>query len=434
MTQASQADPATVRAPSLFHHYDFMKLWIGESISVFGSQFSPIAILFVATNTLNFQPIQFGILAALGTLAFLVFGLPVGVWADRKRRKRTMIGADVGRAVILLAIPLAAIFGGLSAELLYAVALTTGILTVFFEICYQSYLPTLVERRQLVEANSKLQASAASAQTTGPTLATVVISLISAPAAIVGDVIGYFSSAAFLTSIRRPEVVVPMREGRSALMDIKEGLAVVFGDARLRSIAGSTATANLFSSAWGAILFPYLIRELGLPLVELGVIFSIGAAGGILGAIVASRIAKNIGVGTTVILSAFVFSLLQTPLYFVSSSNAFFLLVPAFFGASLGSVVYNVGQVSFRQALVSVELQGRMNATMRTLVWGTLPIGGLLGGLLGQLYGYHTAIGIAVAGGMLAFLWVLFSPVRGIKDIPNAPLISSNPEGTLKSV
>ncbi len=411
----------TPKPQSLFHHADFTKLWVGETISVFGSQFSPIAIQYIATTILVLQPIEFGILGALGTLAFLVFGLPVGVWADRHRRKRTMIVADVGRALILLSIPVAAFSFGLSAELLYVVALTTGTLTVFFEICYQSYLPSLVERRQLVEANSKLQISAATAQTVGPTLSTVVVSFIFAPVAIAGDVVGYFSSAGFLSVIRKPEEALPKREGRSAWRDVKEGLSVVFGDPRLRSIAGCTATANLFSSAWGAILFPYLLREQGLPIIELGVIFSVGASGGILGGVVASRVAKKLGVGVTIIASSFIFSLLQTALYFVTPSNAFILLVPAIFGGALGSVIYNVAQVSYRQALVAVNLQGRMNATMRTLVWGTIPVGSFLGGVLGQLLGYHTAVGIAVGGGMLAFVWVLLSPVRGIKEIPSAP-------------
>ena len=407
-----------------------MKLWIGETISGIGSNFSPIAIQFYAATVLVLQPLQFGILSALGTLAFLVFGLPVGLWADRRRRKKTMIITDVGRALILLSIPVAAILGTISVELFYVVALMTGILTVFFEICYQSYLPSLIERRQLVEANSKLQSTAATAQTVGPSLAVVVVSIITAPAAVIGDVIGYFTSAGFLAGIKKPEVApLPAKSGaRSALADIKEGLAVVLGDKRLRSIAGCTATSNLFSSAWGAILFPYLLKEQGLSILALGPILSIGAMGGIIGGVFASRISRRLGIGRTIIATAFLFSVVQSLLYFVTPSDAFYVLLPVFFGISFGGVVYNVAQVSFRQALVSDALQGRMNASIRTIVWGTLPIGGFLGGVLGQLFGYHTAVGISVAGGLLAFLWVLFSPVRKMKEIPNEPLIFSRHE------
>ncbi|MGD0477165.1 MAG: MFS transporter [Nitrososphaerales archaeon] len=399
---------------------DFLKLWVGESISVFGSQFSPIAIQYAAKIILDAQPIQFGILSALGTLSFLLFGIPVGLYADSHRRKITMIYADVGRALILLSIPVTALLGFLSMNLFYIVAFTTGVLTVFFEICYQSYLPSLVERSKLVVANSRLQTSAATASASGPTVATTLIQIISAPMVIIGDVIGYFSSAAFLSSISKPEPPIARRKDRSAWSDVKEGLSVVFRDSRLRSIAGCTAMSNLFTSAYGAVLIPYLLG-LNVSILVLGPIFSIGAIGGIIGALVSLRLSNRLGIGRSIVVFAFLFSVFQLPIYFATKDTVFLLLAPAFFGTSFGSVVYNVNQVSFRQSLVSTDLQGRMNATMRTLVWGTLPVGGLLGGVLSQAMGYHTAVGIAVAGASLAFLWVVFSPVRGIKEMPTPP-------------
>jgi len=413
------------KASDIYIDSDFLKLWIGESISVFGSQFSPLAILVIATLALHAEPIQFGILAALGTLSFLVFGIPVGLYADRHRRKKTMIYADVGRALILLTIPLATVFGVLSMNLLYFVAFTSGVLTVFFEICYQSYLPSLVERAKLVVANSRLQTTAASAQAMGPGIATTIIPIVTAPVAIIGDVIGFFSSAAFLSSIRKPEPAMVPKAGRSAWKDVKEGLAVVFGDRRLRAIAGTTATSNLFTSAYGAVLFPYLIGQLGVPLFVVGVSFSVGAIGGIIGAVISQKLSNKLGIGRSIVVFAFLFSVVQLPIYFVTRETALLLLAPVFFATSFGGVVYNVNKVSFRQSLVSTELQGRMNATMRTIVWGTLPIGGLLGGAMSQAFGYQTAIGISLVGAAIAFVFVLFSPVRGIKEMPVPPDVSN---------
>jgi MFS family permease len=412
---------------SLLGNADFLKLWIGESISVFGSQFSPLAIAIAAKVLLNASPIEFGILAAAGTAPFLVFGLPVGVWADRHRKKRTMIFADVGRALILLTIPVAAVFNGLSMNLFYVVAYTTGILTVFFEICYQSYLPSLVERNQLVDANSKLQASQATATSLGPATAGVVVHFFSAPLAILGDVLGYFSSATSLSVIRKNEPTILLRPGRSAWKELKEGLDVVLGDNRLRSIAASTSSANLFASAWGAIFVPYAIQELGFTALNIGVVLSLGAVGGIVGALLSRRISDRIGVGWTMILSIAIAGVAGIPVYFAVSGNAFLVLSLSFFFAYMGSVVYNVNQVSYRQALVALELQGRLNATMRTIVWGTLPLGGLLGGVLGEIFGYHAAIGIGVAAGAFAFLFMLFSPVRRVKRIPEQAETRNDP-------
>ncbi|MBI3841210.1 MAG: MFS transporter [Thaumarchaeota archaeon] len=431
--ESIQPDPQNPTLPkkpqSLFHHPDFMKLWIGESISVVGSQFSPFAITIAAHDILHAQRIEFGILAGLGTLPFLLFGLPVGVWADRYRRKPTMIYADLGRALILLSVPLAWIFGYLSMGLFYVVAFTTGVLTVFFEICYQSYLPSLVERSELVEANGKLQSTQASAGFVGPPLATTMVQIASAPIAILGDVIGYFSSAGFLSSIKKPEEALPRKEGRSALKDIKEGLSVVFGDTRLRSIAGCTATANLFSSAWGAIMIPYMLEDLALAEWQVGIPFVGFAVGGLIGAVLSSRISKKIGVGWTIIVFAVAFGVAPIPIYFATPGLAIPVIAVSSLFASMGSVLYNISQVSFRQALVPMEIQGRMNATMRTIVWGTLPIGGITGGILAQVLGYHTAIGLAIAAGSLAFLFVLFSPVRGIKEIPSGPQLTAKPAG-----
>jgi len=413
-------------AESLFKHSDFMKLWIGQTISVFGAQFSPIAIQFAALYMLNAQRIQYGILSAAGTVPFLIFGLPVGVWADRYRKKRTMIVANIARAIILASVPLAWLVGVLSMTEFYVVAFVTGVLAVFFEICYQSYLPTLVERSQLVDANSKLQTSQATGGGIGPALAGAVVSVVSAPLAIFGDVVGYICSVGFLSSIKKTESVVLRVAGRSTWADMREGLAIVAKDVRLRSIVGCSATASLFSQAYGAILIPFMVQDFGFGAFEVGLVLSASAVGGILGAAVSQRIPRRIGVGPTIILSAVGFSVIPIGLYFAAGDDAFPVLAVVLSVSSFAAVVYNVSQVSFRQALVSIGLQGRINATNRTIVWGMLPVGGLLGGVLAQVFGYHLAVGICVFAGLLAILWVLFSPVRRIREIPGLPEIESS--------
>ena len=329
-----------------------------------------------------------------------------------------MIYADIGRAAMLALIPVSTVLGFLSINLFYVVATGTGILTVFFEIAYQSYVPTLVERGQIVDANGKLETTRAASSGFGPTIAGIAISVVSAPIAVLADTAGYLSSAGFLAWIRKPEPKT-VRVNRSTWGDIRQGLGVVLGDRRLWQIAACTGTANLFSGALFAIIVPYLGRDLSIssPLI-LGLIFSGSALGSILGGLTSSRVAARLGVGRTIILSAFVSGIPTAGLYFASGPLAPAVLAATLFVVGIGVVLYNVTQVSYRQSLVPREVQGRMNATMRFIVTGALPIGSFLGGVLGEAFGLHAAIGISISGESLAFLWVLFSPVRGVRSFP----------------
>ncbi len=362
-----------------------------------------------------------GLLAFFNTIPFLTLGLLVGVWADRHRRRRIMILADFGRASVLFVIPAAYfLFGiqGLSMTMLYTVTLLAGVLTVFFEIAYQANIPTLVQKNQIMEANSKMETSRSVAQVAGPSTAGFVIHILSAPAAVFGDVLGYLSSSVSLLSLRRPEPPMVKAPNRSTWHDVREGLSVVFGDARLRSIAGATATSNLFSSAFGALTVIYLYNDLGLSYFDIGLAFGLGSLGGVLGAITARRFIHRVGVGPAIVLSIGVFSPVAVLYYFATPSDAFLVATLVTFFVSVGVLWYNIPQVSYRQALVPREVQGRMNATMRTIVWGTIPLGGLLGGGVGALIGTRETMGLMALLGSLAFLWVLLSPIRKVREIP----------------
>ena len=405
---------------SLLKDNDFLKFWTGQAISVFGSQFSGLAIPYAATVILKASPFQFGVLGTLGSIAFLLFSLNVGVWVDRHRRKVTMIFADFGRAAILAVVPIGYLLGFLSMNLFFLLAFFQGLLTVFFEISYQSYVPTLVERDQLVDANGKLETTRALSQGFGPSLAGLVISFVSAPIAVIGDTLGYLSSAISLSLIRKPEQKQE-KTTRSTWEDIREGLGVVFGDRRLWQIAACTGTANLFSSGLFAIVVPYLVNGLGLTAFEIGIVFSAGAVGSVLAGITSSRVSQALGVGRSIILSAFLFGLPTAGIYLAGGGMAMPILGLSFFVQGVGVVIYNVTQVSYRQSLVPRNLLGRMNATMRFIVTGAQPIGAFIGGVLGQAYGFHEAIGISVVGTSLAFLWVMFSPIRSVKAMPSMP-------------
>ena len=435
-------ETAAVQKETLWRNSNFLKLWTSETISQFGGQFTGLALGLTAIIILNANPVEKGILDFAGSVPWLIFGLVAGVWIDRHRKQRIMVISNILRGSILALIPIGAVLGvitKLGLPFLYAISFCVGFLQVFFDITYQSFLPSLVRRDQLVEGNRNLQASASTAQVAGPTIAGIVISILTAPIAIAVDACSFFASAFALGRIAHEEAINSEIEKPSVLADIREGLHVVFSDRRLRMIAGCTGTSNFFSTALGTLFLLYLIQPspagLGvsenLAGVTAGIIFSVASIGALVGVGISSRVAKSIGVGPAILGSILIGGLGAVPYYTSGSLTASPLFTLGGFAVNwsmlsimagqfvsfIATVVYNVNQVSLRQAIVPLRLQGRMNATMRFLVWGTIPLGALTGGLLGEFLGLRTAIGIAILGGSLAFLWVLLSPVRSLKKI-----------------
>src|SRR3989475_68813 len=431
----------TERPTSLWHHPNFLKLWTSDTISQFGTQFSAYAIPFTAL-LITSDPLAFSILTVSAFISFPLFALFIGVYVDRRRRQRIMVVANVGRGISLGLIPLAAVTGTLTRAgmpLLYIVSFMVGLLTVFFDISYQAILPSLVERSQLVEGNSKLEWSRSGAQVVGPGMAGLVVQAGFPPFAIAIDANSYIASASVLSRINRNEIIKPPVTG--VWHDLKEGLAIVLKDKRLRSIAGSTATSNFFTNAIFAILILYLVRQLGYTAAVIGTIFFIGGLGAFAGIALSSRLARMFGVGPAIIAAMIVGGLgaipyalvnpsLSTPIFIANSIpllgtfrldlNALILMAGGFV-ASIRVVVYNINQVSLRRSIVPRNIPGRMNATMRWIVWGTTPAGALVGRILGEVFGLREAIAIAVVGGIFAFLWVFLSPVRSLREIPEPP-------------
>ena len=428
----------TERPTSLWHHPNFLKLWTSDTISQFGTQFSGYAIPFTAL-LLTSDPLAFSILNASAFIGFAVFALFIGVYVDRHRRQRIMTLANIGRGIFLGLIPLAAVTGTLTRAgmpLLYVVSFMVGLLTVFFDVSYQAILPSLVDRSQLVEGNSKLEWSRSGAQVVGPGMAGLVVQAVYPPLAIAIDATSYMASASVLSRIKQDEIIKPSTA--SVWHDLKEGLAIVLKDKRLRSIAGSTATSNFFSNVIFSILILYLVRQLGYTAAVVGAIFLIGGLGAFGGIALSSRLTRLFGVGPVIIagmilgglgtipyalanssLSAPIFSATGIPVLgsFRLDLNALILMMGGFV-TSIGVVVYNINQVSLRQAIVPKSIQGRMNASMRWIVWGTIPAGAIAGGVLAEVFGLREAIVIGVIGGIFSFLWVFLSPVRSLKDVP----------------
>jgi MFS family permease len=396
----------------------FRRLWFGQSISELGSQVTTLALPLAAVLVLHASTFQVGLLTTAAFAAFLLVGLPAGAWVDRLRRRPVMIGADVVRAVALASVPVAYGLGALTLAQLYIVALVTGMASVFFDVAYMSYVPGLVGVDHVVEANAKLQVSVSLAQVGGPSVAGYLVGLLGAPVAFLADAGSFVVSVLSLAVIREREPVPVRASPRTIRAEVAEGVRFVAAEPILRMIAGCTSTFNLFNTAIYAIVVVFLVRQVHLQASTIGLIMSAGAVGGVIGGLSASLLRRWLGSARVIWVSVTVtapFALL-IPVTQAGAGLAFFGV--ATFVSSLGGVVYNVNQASFRQLLCPPELLGRMNATIRFIVWGTIPLGGLLGGTLGGWLGNRDAIWVAAVGVTLAPAWVLVSPLRRLRDTP----------------
>ncbi len=405
---------------NLWHHRDFTRFWFSDTVSQFGNQFSGFALPVLAVLSFNATPLDIGIITALAIVPYPLLGLFVGVWADRFRKRRIMVVCNFGRMVTLASVPIGYVLGTLSLYQLFAVSLVTGLFSVFFDISYQAYLPILVDRGDLVEGNQKLQLSASGAQVAGPGIAGFVYQAIGGAFTVAADSIGYLVSAVALLSVKKDEPAKVKNDRDPApdfFAEMREGVEVVLGNRYLRMIAGATATSNLGSNMVQAVLTIFALRTLRFTTTEFGLVGSIGAVGFLTGVLVVNRFTARVGLGRILALSiaapgAFVFyplALLGYP---------FLVLAAVAFLVGLSVPSYNVNQISLRQAITPDRLQGRMNATMRTIVWGTIPVGSLLGGLLGNNLGVVDTmyVGGAIAG--LASVWIALGPVMNLRKQP----------------
>lgn len=396
-----------------------MRLWTSETIGAFGRQVTGLALPTVAILLLKAGPFEMGMLNGLQVLAFPIFGLIVGVWADRWHRRPIMVVANLGRMIALGSIPVAFVFGILHLYQLYVVAAVVGIFTVFFDVAYQSYLPSLIERTDLIEGNSKLETSQSAAQVVGPAVAGFLIQVVGAAEAIAADAMAFLTSAVFIFSIKKKEPKPqPSGEDPNFVAELKEGAQIVLKNPILRRIAACTATYNLGSGILFAVFLIYVYDQLKLSPGIVGIVFGLGGIGVLLGAVSAAKVANSLGLGPTIVVSTFLsgVGLLAIPL--ASFGPAIPILILLTILSGFGTPVYNINQVSLRQAITPDRLQGRMNATMRTIVWGTIPLGSFVGGILGSQLGILTTLVIGGVVATLSAIWVVFGPVVSLRNVP----------------
>jgi MFS family permease len=401
----------------LWRNPDFLKLWAGQTISLFGSQITALALPLTAVINLQATPAQMGMLRATHSASAVMAGLFAGVLADRIRRRPILIGTDLGFAVLAGSIPVGAFLGLLRIEQLYLIQFFSGILAVSSEVTHLAFLPSLAERHQLVEANSKLQTTSSAASIAGPGLAGVLTQLITAPIAIIFDAISFLISALFIRLIRAPEPPpLPAADRKSIRAEIGEGLRFVFGNPTLRPLAEAIALHFLFNGLIFSVFILYASRELKIESAMLGVIFAALGLGLLTGALAAARAARRYSVGPTMLGGAFMTAvaallipLADGPLPVIAAMLAFALFLQAF-----GIQVNGINLVSFRQAMTPDRLQGRMNATFRFLNLIAVTIGALLAGAVAEVIGLRATLAIGACGLFIPFLRLLLSPARNL--------------------
>ena len=408
-------------AGGLWRQRDFLLLWGGQTVSEMGSAVTQLALPLTAVVLLAAGTFEVGLLTAAATLAFAVVALPAGALVDRRPKRGVMIACDAARLVIIGSVPVAWAAGVLTLWQLYAVALTAGVCTVFFDVCYQSFLPALLAREHLMDGNGKLGATQSFAQLAGPGLGGGLVGAFGAAGAMTADALSYLVSVVSLLGLRYREPEPPADEaaGRRGLRaEIAEGLRFVLRDPILRKIVACTGTANLFNSMAGAIDIIFLIRVLHVRPADTGLLFALAAVGGVAGGVLSGRMARLLGSARVIWFSILVFGLPQF-LPALAEPGWRVALVPIGFAASFfAGVVYNVAQISYRQAICPPRLMGRMNAAVRWIVWGTMPLGALIGGALGTAVGVRPTLWIGLIGSWAAGFFVYFSPLRRMRDVP----------------
>jgi MFS family permease len=393
-------------------------LWASDTISQFGTFVAQTVLPLLAVTVLAATPFEMGVLTAAETAAFLLIGLPAGAWVDRMRRRPLMLRADVARAVLMLSIPLAWWAGVLSLAQMVVVALFVGVCTVFFDVSYQSYLPTLVGREQLLEGNAKLQASQSVAQVSGPALGGALAQLAGVANAASSIGLGFVASALFLFRIRKIEPQPERVAGRRLWPEVAEGLRFVFGNKSIRAIALTGTTAGFFLMMETATLVIFMARDLRLTSAQVGLVLAVGGVGGALGAATANWWYRRIGNARAIWVFVLFIGPFELLIPLARPGWTIWLSVLGLLGVGYGVIVHNIAQVSFRQSICPDRLLGRMNASMRFLIWGAFPLGSLAGGVLGELIGVRGTLWVAASGLSLSGLWVVFSPLRRMVNTP----------------
>ena len=407
----------------LWRSPDWMKFWVGQSVSLLGTQFSLLALPLTAVVVLHARPAEMGILVAAEFLPGLLFGLVAGVWLDRTRRKPVLVAASWLSAVVLATVPLAALLHVLRMEQLYAVAFLTGVANTFFSVAQNAIVPALAGREHLVEANSKIQASRTIAQLAGPGLAGVVVQAVTAPMAIAIDAFSFLVGALTAAWIRLPETVPERKPGRELLAEAREGTVIIWNQLLVRSITLTIIAANLGGNISGVVWVLLFVGHLGLTPAQLGLSFAAGSLSALIGAQMARPLVTGFGVGPVMVAGACLFAFGQL-IVILAALGPRTMLFPVLVAASLvsgfGLMAYNINQQAIRQAVIPSRLLGRaMAAVLLAVAIGNL-LAAAIGGTVGQRLGLYPALFLGIGISMLSFLPAVFSPLRSLREVPAA--------------
>lgn len=409
-----------------------MRLWSATTISYFGSFITRTALPFAAILVLGAGPLEISALRGLELVAGLLVGLFAGAWVDRLRRRPIMVGADLGRAILLGSIPVAAVVGALALPQLLVVAFIAAILTTFFDVASRTYLPTVVSRAQLLPANSALTASASAAEMTGFGISGFLIQVFTAPIAIAVDAASFLASALALGTIRQAEPEPPAIVDREPVArEIRDGLRVVLGSPTLRAIAGAHGATHLLWGIFGTVYLLFATRDLGLGPAAIGIIAGVGGAGSFLGAALAGRAVARFGIGPSMLLGMVGFTVGNALIPLAPAGavvvGAAFLVAQQLVGDSAGTL-YDVVETSLTQSVVAPRILGRVNASISTYTTLLSLIGTIGGGILAEVLGLRQAMAIGVLGGVAAFAFLWFSPIRTMRGVPADFSVAPSPD------
>ena len=406
--------------PPILHRAPFRNFWLGQTISVVGDQFTLLAIPIIAALLLGASPAEMGLLTAVGLLPHLLFSLPAGVWLDRvHRRRRLMIIVDLARAALIATIPIAFVFGALSLPQLYIITFLVGALAVVFDISWNTLFVAVTPRQDFVTANSLLNGSRSLAYVLGPSIGGLLIQFLGAATAMVADAFSYVASALFLGRVKAVEPPIEPA-GASIREQLATGLRFIARDPIMRPSLLSVATVNLFNFAFHALFILYVTTVLLVEPGLLGLALGAGAVGGLLGALVAGRIGRRIGLGPAYALGLIIFpaSLIAIPLVQGSLPIVLLMLVLTEFGAGFGVMILDISAGTIIQARTPDSIRGRANGAWRFVNYGIRPIGALMGGVLGTAIGVRETLIVSTLLSLTGVLFLVGTPLLRLRDIP----------------
>ena len=407
----------------LWAHADFMKFWAGETVSLFGTQVTSLALPLTAIIVLHATPGQLGVIRFMQTVPFLLLALLIGAWVDRRRKRPVMIGSNAARFVLVGLVPILAVAGALGMPILYLLAFGIGVATVFFDVCWMSYVPSLVGRDQLAEANSKVSTSYAVADVSGPGLGGVLVQLLGAPKAMAADALSYLVSIGTLLAIKTEEPAPERPAERHLLAEIREGLHLVLGNRYVRATTTQGGLWNFCYIMTDTIFLLYAIRELHFTPSLVGLVIGVGMTGGIIGSALASSFSRRFRYGPTIMIAC-AFGTLPTFLLPAAQGSRPLLAVlfmVAYFLVRFGAVTANVLMITLRQTVTPARLLGRMTAAARTVLYTGGSLGAIAAGLLGSTIGLRNTLWVAAVGFALPLAPLLLSPIPPLRELPPPP-------------